>query len=432
MSPTDLKELHLADLHARAAEAGIEGFRKLGRDQLVERLEGGADRPRRRRGRRGGRGRGGQGRERLQSNEGDSGGEEESATTEEVTGVLEVTRQRHGFLRIEGSSDDVYVSASQIRRCELSDGDEVTGPARAPRRGERHPALVRVGLVNGSEPVDGPPDKPSGRGRKARFDSLTPTAPSRRLELPSDADLLVRAADLLCPLAFGQRVLVQAAPRSGRTALLRGLAKSFASIEEIKLTVLLIDERPEEVTAWTEALPDVELALAPADLSPAEQVKVATKAIDRARDAAADGADAVLICDSLTRLAVAADGVDEVKRLFGSGRALAEDDGGSLTVIATTLGEGDDEGGAERAVQTTETALIALDQTLASQGVEPAFKFSQLRAIGEDALLSEPEAEGLRALRTKLAELVPPEAAALVREELSDGKPNAEILRGLA
>ena len=119
--------------------------------------------PARRRGRRGGRGRRrGQARERLDSGEQEDA--PESDETEEITGILEITRQRHGFLAVEGSDDDVYVSASQVRRCEMKEGDEVTGPVRAPRRGERHRALVRVNLVNGEPPVDVPAPKKSGRG----------------------------------------------------------------------------------------------------------------------------------------------------------------------------------------------------------------------------------------------------------------------------
>ncbi len=263
----------------------------------------------------------------------------------------------------------MYVSASQVRRCELTEGDEVTGPARAPRRGERHRALVRVNLVNGEPPVEAPAQKKKGDGGVAkadRFDSLTPVPPSKRIELPADAGTLVRAADLLAPLAYGQRVLVKAAPRAGRTTLLRDLAQALGGVEGLELTVVLIDERPEEVPAWSDAVPSADLALAPADLSPAEQVKVARSALERARKQAQDGADAVLICDSLSRLAVAAKGVDDVKRLFGSGRALAEDDAGSLTVVATTLG---DEGDALEAVTTTETSLISLDATLAAEGI---------------------------------------------------------------
>jgi transcription termination factor Rho len=202
----NLTDLHIADLHALAAEAGVNGYRMLSREELIAEIQAGGKRkrsrwprrkaptvdaesdtdelkipsdaaagadegaepeaerrPRRRGGRRGGRGRGGRDRERLASADRDDAPETEE--TEEITGILEVTRQRHGFLSVEGSDDDVYVSASQVRRCEMKDGDEVTGPVRAPRRGERHRALVRVNLVNGEPPVDAPaPRKPSGGG----------------------------------------------------------------------------------------------------------------------------------------------------------------------------------------------------------------------------------------------------------------------------
>jgi len=479
MSADDLTDLHLADLHARAAEAGVNGYRMLRRGELIAELEAGGTRkrsrwprrkapdvdtesetdelkivteepepdpdpadaearPARRRGRRGGRGRGGAGRERL-SGDGDReerrDNQPENEETEEISGILEITRQRHGFLSVSGSDDDVYVSASQVRRCEMKDGDEVTGPVRAPRRGERHRALVRVNLVNGDPPVDAPTQKQKAGEEAAkgdRFDSLTPVPPTRRIELPPDAGVLVRAADLLAPLALGQRVLVKAAPRSGRTTLLRDLAKALGSIESLELTVLLIDERPEEVPAWNEAVPSADLALASADLSPREQVKVARSALERVRKQAEDGADAVLLCDSLSRLAVAANGVDEVKRLFGSGRELSEEDAGSLTVIATTLGEGDDEGSADRAVTTTETSLITLDESLASEGISPAIRFGECRAVGDEAILSQEEMDGLRHLRSSLADLVAPEAAGLIRRQLEAASSNADVLRGLA
>ena len=484
----DLTQLHIADLHAMAAEAGVNGYRMLGRDELIAEIQAGGKRkrsrwprrkapdvdaetktdelkivddagdaddadegdepsagddagssgepsepkPARRRGRRGGRGRGGGGggRERLRAD--DRGPAPENEETEEITGILEITRQRHGFLSVEGSDDDVYVSASQVRRCEMKEGDEVTGPARAPRRGERHRALVRVNLVNGEPPVEAPTQKKKGGGGVAkadRFDSLTPTPPSKRIELPAGASALVRAADLLAPLATGQRVLVKAAPRAGRTTLLRELAEALSGIDGLELTVLLIDERPEEVPAWSDAVPSADLALAPADLSPSEQVKVARSALERARKQAQDGADAVLLCDSLSRLAVAAKGVDDVKRLFGSGRALAEEDAGTLTVVATTLG---DEGEAFEAVSTTETSLVSLDPTLAAEGITPALVFSECHAVGDDKILSEEEMDGLRHLRTNLSELVAPEAAALVRKQLESAPTNTDVLKGLA
>ena len=473
MSAEELSDLHLADLHAKAAEAGVNGYRMMSREALIAELSSGGGRkrsrwprrkapdvdaesetdelkivadaekesegepkPARRRGRRGGRGRGGRDRERLTADERrerrDDRPSPEDEETEEITGILEITRQRHGFLSVEGSDDDVYVSASQVRRCEMKKGDEVTGPARAPRRGERHRALVRVNFVNGEPPVEVPAQKKKGGGGVAkadRFDSLTPVPPSKRIDLPADAGTLVRSADLLAPLAYGQRVLVKAAPRAGRTTLLRDLARTLGSVEGLALTVLLIDERPEEVSAWGDAVTSENLALAPADLSPAEQVKVARSALERARKQAEDGADAVLICDSLSRLAVASKGVDDVKRLFGSGRALAEEDAGTLTVIATTLG---DEGAALEAVSTTETALISLDPTLAAEGITPALIFGECLAVGDDKILPEEEMNGLRHLRSSLSELVPPEAASFVRRQLESAGSNAEVLKGLA
>jgi transcription termination factor Rho len=371
---SELSELHLADLHARAAEAGIEGYRLLRRDELIDRLEGGAEKPRRRRGRRGGRGRGGRERERLTA-----GGEapqraprrdrererrepdepREPDVTEDVTGILELTRQRHGFLRLGGLTsrdDDVYVSASQVRRCELRPGDEVSGPAREPRRGERHRALVHVDKVNGADPQE--------EGR-TDFDALTPQPPSRPLKLADDAGRLARGLERLAPLSYGQRVLIRAAPRADRTTLLRELGTAILAAGEAALIVLLIDERPEEVPAWERELPGAELALAPADLPPGEQVRIAELALERGRRAAEAGTDAVLICDSLSRLSVAADGVAEVKRLFGSGRDLAEEEAGSLTVIATVLEEGEEGDAAERAVATTESSLLSVDEVVA-------------------------------------------------------------------
>jgi transcription termination factor Rho len=449
MPTNDLENLHIADLHARAAEAGIDGFRKLGRDALIDKLgsSGGSsgrrrtrkapevdlesdtneletvserkperERPARRR--RGGRGGGSRERERLGRDRSDEReGDREEAETHDVAGVLEVTRQRHGFLSLTGEHEgepDVYVSAAQVRRCELKSGDEVAGPAREPRRGERHPALVHVDKVNGEDPLAEPTD--SGR---PDFDSLTAVPPTRRIEIPADAEPLVRAADMMAPLALGQRVLVRSTPRSGRTTLLRGLAKAIDSGEtEAEIVLLLIDERPEELTAWNEALPDADVVAAPADLAPADQVRAADRALERARRHVEAGVDVVLLVDSLSRLAIAADGVDQVKRLFGSGRELEGEESGSLTVIATAFSDGDDEGSADRAVSTTENALIVLDPDLAAHGIVPALRAGECRSTGEDGLLSEEELGALRSFRGELAGLDAKAAAALLSEKL--------------
>jgi transcription termination factor Rho len=422
-----LTERHLADLHEQAARLGIPRYRLLRREQLVAEIESRGDgdesppapdasaeaapaakEPERARP---------EDREREQLSE---------TETEEVTGVLEVTSQRHGFLRsrgLESESDDVYVSASQIRRCELRSGDEVTGPARSPRRGERHRALVHVDSVNGSDPTE---------SERPAFDDLTPVMPKRRLPLEGGReDVLVRAVDLLAPLALGQRVLVMAAPRSGRTTLLRSLAKAIGDEDAIDLIVLLIDERPEEATAWREAVPGAQVVSATADLAPKEQARVADVALERAKRLVEAGRDVILIVDSLSRLAVASADVAAVKRLFGSGRELAEEGAGSITVIATVVEGAEDDGEAERAVMTTESSLIKLDPDLAAAGVIPALRAGECRVSNEDELRNADELAAIRRLRSLLADLDPAEAATLLRERIEGSASNAELLQSL-
>ena len=431
---SDLAELHIADLHARAAERGVPGYRLLRREELVAALGGaqeptldeedtdeldaiapaGADAP-------------AEEADDVAEAAGPAAAEDaDEAPTEEVRGVLEPTRQRFGFLRLRGlapAEGDVYISASQIRRCELRPGDEVTGPARGARRGERHRALIHVDRVNGQEP-------PSEDDERPHFDSLDPVLPERRVPLDGEAaGVLVRSVDLLAPLALGQRVLIRAAPRSGRTTLLRRVATAAAAVESAKLIVLLIDERPEEATAWRQALPDAEFAIATAELAPVEQARTAELAIERARRLAESGADAILVCDSLSRLAVAAGDAAEVKRLFGSGRNLAG--GGSLTVLATVLADAGDEGEAERAVISTESALVTLDPELAADEVHPAIDPDGCRVSNEDYLRTPEELAAIRRLRSQLAELAPVEAARLLRERIEGSPSNAELLASL-
>jgi transcription termination factor Rho len=437
-----LDDLHLADLHELAAELGVPRFRLLRRAELISEIEA----------------RRGPGEPSVAEPEPEPEPDRESelepepdrrqelepeaerkgakperererleeAATEEVTGVLEITPQRYGFLRLNGletNRDDVYISASQLRRCELRAGDEVSGPARSPRRGERHRALVHVDRVNGGEPLA--TDRPE-------FEQLTPILPKRRLGLDLEpSDVLTRAAELLAPLAFGQRVLVIATPRSGRTTLLRGLARAVRGVEGPELIVLLIDERPEEATAWRESLPGAQLATATAELAPAEQVRVAELALERARRRAEAGADVVLIVDSLSRLAVASGHAAEVKRLFGSGRDLAEEGTGSLTVIATVVADAEDDGVAERAVITTESSLIRLDPELAAAGVFPALRAGECRVSNEEELREPEELAAVRRLRSLLADLAPAEAASLLRERIEASRTNAELLASL-
>jgi transcription termination factor Rho len=435
-----LGDLHLAELHERAAELGVPGYRMLRRDELVDeisRREGGRapDEPEQE----------GEFEPEVEP-EPEAAAEPEAEPepevepepepaaepepeepTEAVAGVLELTASGHGFLRTQGlepSDDDVYVSASQIRRCELRVGDQVAGPARAARRGERHRALVHIDLVNGAEPT---------AEERPDLSDLVPVPPHRRLALAIERDdVLLRAVDLLAPLAFGQRVLVAAAPRSGRTTLLRGLARAVLGGGSAELIALLVDERPEEAAGWREATGDGALALATAELAPAEQVRIATLAAERARRRVEAGADVVLICDSLSRLAVAGGGTGDVKRLFGSGREIEGEGTGSLTVIATTVAGAADDGAAERAVVTTENAIITLDPELAAVGVYPALQPAGCRVSREEDLRSPGELAAARRLRAELAELGPAEAARSLRERISSSADNAELLGGLA
>jgi transcription termination factor Rho len=410
----DLKDQHLADLHRRAREQEVPRYRMLSRDELIAVLEEGA------------------GAEEVSEPdledvaESDEGKAREPAAdpdAERVTGVLDRMPQGYGFLRLSGTREDegdIYVSASQIRRCELRPGDEVSGPARPPRRGERHRALVRVESVNGQSPEQ----------ERTTFEDMTPAPPHRRLLAPdATGDPLVRAVDLLGPLAFGQRVLVLAQPRSGRTTLLRALGSAVA--DRAHLCVLLADERPEEVPQWQSAVPEAEVFAATADQEPRDQVREAELAMGHAKRLAEAGEDVVVLIDSLSRLALGYRDPARVKRMFGAGRELGEEASGSLMVIATVL-DSDDRGAEVReALETTENLLLRLDSELAAKGIVPALVPSGSRASGEDQLRDPEELEKVRRLRGELTELPPEEAARALAEQIEATASNAELLARL-
>jgi transcription termination factor Rho len=431
-----LRDEHLAVLHQRARELDVPRYRMLPRDELIdaieerggdeaverepegrdEAVEAGFERPRDER----------SGDEPDEQEEETEEGEAQEAETETetVAGVLDRMPQGYGFLRLSGlheAEDDVYVSASQIRRCELRPGDEVTGPARPPRRGERHRALVRVEAVNGQSPEE----------ERRHFEDLTPAPPQRRLLAPDAAgDVLVRAVDLLGPLAFGQRVLILAQPRSGRTTLLRALGSAIADTGA-HLVVLLADERPEEVPQWERALPDAEIFAATADQEPRDQVRQAELAMGHAKRLAESGEDIVALVDSLSRLALGYRDSGRIKRLFGAGRELGEEGAGSLTVIATVL-DTDDRGAEVReAIETTENLLLRLDAGLAAKGIVPALVPADSRASGEEELRDPEELEKVRRLREELGEMDPEQAARMLSEQIAATSSNAELLARL-
>ena len=443
--PASLESSHIADLHALAAELGVERYRMLPRGELVaailerdpdaapaapaaEEEEAGERRPPR--GRRARVADSGSEEDREEQAEADGHPGEED-TGEPVAGVLDITPRGHGFIRLSGlesGGDDVYVSPSQIRRCEMRRGDEVAGPARRPRRGERYPALVHVDTINGAEP---------GSDR-LRLADATPVHPSRRITVAPAAAasaqdaVLLRSIDLLNPLAFGQRVLIRASAGSGRTTLLRALAAALAGRDELELVVLLIDERPEEEAAWREAAPGADLAIAAADMRAGEQLRLVELAFGRASRRAEAGADVVLLVDSLSRIAVAADDAGRAKPIFGAGRETEEEGTGSLTVVATVLADGEDEGEVARALETTENSLIVLDRDLAAAGTYPAIDAAAGRVAGEEHFRDEPELAAVRALRAELAGLPAADAAGRLRERIEGSADNDALLASLA
>ena len=353
----ELERSPLADLHTIANELGVEGYRALRRDELIDALlkQGGGDagagagngapaedeaeparRPRSRsRGGRGRRPRGGPpagdddaaeagprtddaaeagaaAGEDAHPGEAEDGAE---SSDEQRGGVLDVLPNGSGFMRPDPfvhSRDDVYVSPAQIRRCELRAGDEIGGPVRAPRRSERYPSLVRVESIN-----DGPADPPPER---RRFEDGTPIFASERLPAPEELGA--------APFGRGSRVAVGGPPGSGITTLLRRIAGELAKVDELDLTVVLAGVRPEEVTEWRreESLRVVGGAF---DRPVDEQAQAAEIAVERGKRRAESGGHAAVVIDSLDALPPAT-----ARRVFGAARCLEE--GGSLTVIAST------------------------------------------------------------------------------------------------
>jgi transcription termination factor Rho len=366
-----LEESTLADLHAIASELSIDGYRRLRKGDLIDTIIGhqGGEEPierseeeavgeddesangsaRRRRGRRGGRGRSGR------AGAGEADDAEDSAPApapvkeqpEIVEGTVELLPNGSGFVRVsppEPSDDDVYISAAQVKRCELVNGDRVTGPRRPPHRSERFSSLVRIDTVNGR-----PAEELADRGR---FDDLPAEFPSQRFELGSE-DATLKAVEFLTPFGRGSRVTISGGTWAGKSHLLRQLAEVLSGQEGVTVFTALAGVRPEELSEWADgnAKPGAAVSFA---ASAEAQDNAVELVVDQARRLAARGSDAVVLVDTL-------DGLHPLsaRRALAAARKLR--DGGSLTVIATSsrpLGG--------------ETTVIALDATLAISGRYPA------------------------------------------------------------
>jgi transcription termination factor Rho len=334
-----MNDLHLADLHERARELDVPGYRMLTRDELIEAIEGGEGKetPKKR----------GTPRKRRAPKKREEPRErvpEEELETEDVSGVLDRMPQGYGFLRLEGlepAEGDVYVSASQIRRCELRPGDEVAGPARAPRSGERHRALVRVASVNGGEP----------EGDRTQFEELTPKAPHR--EIPN-----LDSIELPEPLSYGERALVLAGEAPAASELLRELAGALKG--NAGLLVLLAGPSAEDPGDWRDAASEDEV-VAGEEMDARERVRAAELSMGRAKRRVEQGEDVVVLVDSLSSLADGYRDVSRVKRIFGAGRELAEEGSGSLTMIAAVVAADERSEDVQSALEGTEDVVVKRD-----------------------------------------------------------------------
>src|SRR5215475_4563411 len=373
MNLTELKSKSVHELAALAAAAGIDASGGLRKQELIFAL--------------------------LQHH---------TASEREVSasGVLEKLPDGYGFLRSADASylpgpDDVYVSAAQIRRFDLATGDTVAGPIRAPKEGERYFGLLRVDSVNGGAPEEA--------GRRVGFDSLTALYPNQRFRLePCREKLSTRVVDLIAPIGKGQRALIVSPPKAGKTMLLQDMANAIThNHPDAAVIVLLIDERPEEVTDFQRHV-RAEVVASTFDEPATRHVQVADMVLEKARRLVEHGRDVVILLDSVTRLArahnsvvphsgkILSGGVDanalhKPKRFFGAARNVEQ--GGSLTIVGTALidtGSRMDEVIFEE-FKGTGNAEIVLDRKLSDRRTYPAIDLNRSSTRREELLMRESE-----------------------------------------
>jgi transcription termination factor Rho len=362
-------------------------------------------------------------------------------------GVLECLPDGFGFLRAPDYNylpgpDDIYVSPSQIRKFDLRTGDTISGQIRPPKEGERYFALIKVEAINFE-----PPDESRN---KIFFDNLTPLYPQNRIQLETVKDSISgRVLDLLTPIGKGQRGLIVSPPRTGKTMLLQSLANSItANHPEITLIVLLIDERPEEVTDMQRTVKG-EVISSTFDEPAARHVQVAEMVLEKAKRLVEHKRDVVILLDSITRLArayntvvppsgkVLSGGVDSnalqrPKRFFGAARNIEE--GGSLTIIATALidtGSRMDDVIFEE-FKGTGNMEVHLDRKLVDKRVFPAIDINRSGTRKEELLVPRDELNRIWVLRKVLNPLSPVESMELIIDKLSKSKSNQEFLSSMS
>ncbi len=410
MNLSDLKHKKINDLAALARDLSVEGAAGLRKQELIFAIL----------------------QAQVEKNGVISGG-----------GVLEILPDGFGFLRAQDYNylpgpDDIYVSPSQIRRFNLRTGDTIAGQIRPPKEGERYFALLKVETVNFEDP--------SVARDKILFDNLTPLYPDQRLKLETAPDnFSARIMDLMTPIGMGQRGLIVAAPRTGKTMLLQNLANSIATNHpEVVLIVLLIDERPEEVTDMQRSV-KAEVVSSTFDEPPQRHIQVAEMVLEKAKRLVEHKRDVVILLDSITRLARAyntvvpasgkilsggldANALQRPKRFFGAARNIEE--GGSLTIIATALietGSRMDEVIFEE-FKGTGNMEIHLERKLVEKRIFPSIDINRSGTRKEELLLPPEDLNRIWILRKLLSPLSPVDSMEFLLEKLRGTKNNAEFL----
>ncbi|HEX7024620.1 MAG TPA: transcription termination factor Rho [Gemmatimonadales bacterium] len=409
MDISELKQKSVAELHALAQQLNITNYSGLRKQDLIFRIE-----------------------QSLL----------ESDTVIRGEGVLEILPEGYGFLRSQDwnylyGPDDIYVSPSQIKRFDLRTGDTVLGQVRPPKEGERYLALLKVESVNYEEPEK--------TKQRIAFDNLRPRYPDSKLRLEGKkGDLSMRVVDLLAPIGKGQRGLIVSPPKAGKTILMQKIANAIAENHpEVILIVLLIDERPEEVTDMQENV-QAEVISSTFDEPADRHVQVADMVIEKSKRLVEHGRDVVILLDSITRLArahnvvvphsgkilsggVDANALQKPKRFFGAARNI--EGGGSLTIIATALidtGSRMDEVIFEEFKGTGNMELV-LDRRLADRRIYPAIDIQRSSTRKEELLMDKDELNRVYLLRNFLADMPPVEALEFLIERMKRTKTNKEF-----
>ncbi|MFN3135764.1 MAG: transcription termination factor Rho [Candidatus Kryptonium sp.] len=429
MDITELQSKKVAELQKIAREIGVSGYSDLKKQELIMKIL-----------------------EKMQEQRAVAGEAEEGEEQNGVIfskGVLEILPDGYGFLRSANynylpSPDDIYVSPSQIKKFNLKTGDTIAGRVRPPKEGERFYALLRIETVNSL-----PPEKAQER---ILFENLTPLYPTKRIRLETvPGEYSMRILDLFAPIGKGQRGLIVSPPKAGKTVLLQKMANSIMrNHPEIKLIILLIDERPEEVTDMERSVgPDVEVISSTFDEPPERHMQVADMVLEKAKRLVESGKDVVILLDSLTRLARASNlvtphsgrilsgGIDasaliKPKKFFGAARDTEE--AGSLTIVATALietGSRMDEVIFEE-FKGTGNMEVVLTRELADRRIFPAIDINKTGTRKEELLLEPEELNRVWILRKLLSEMSPVEAMEFLLENMRGTKNNKEFLRSMS